>query len=274
MGPFHLLFLKIKSYVLNYHYIPETSIETLDKDLKRFNENEFRAYSFPIFQRLMKILFYRYDKDRECIETLTFMCNNPAGFDINQKNLHTYYQNTELMYAISCGKDVRPEASLILLKKFNANPFITDKFGKNALHLLLFKGHKVQRCLVFEILNHKDILTHINDQTQYGDTVLHIAHARRDKVFMKALLERGADLTIQNNDGYTPNDLYPLSAEERLNFLSKGINLRPSISHKTCNARMSSIEGPIFLHCIEPADTFFDVATINKKIFNSGVELL
>lgn len=137
--------------------------------------------------------------------------------------------------------------------------FISDKCGKNALHLLLLKGHDIQKCIVDEILNQKDIAKRINDKTICGDTALYIAYTRRDDKFITQLLEKGANLEIKNKEGKTPIDLLHLNKKERLGFLSSRINLRPEVEYKD----------NLILY-VEPEDKFEDVATVDKKIFNSN----
>ncbi|WP_339048270.1 ankyrin repeat domain-containing protein [Candidatus Mesenet endosymbiont of Phosphuga atrata] len=175
------------------------------------------------------------------------------GFDFNKKHSPGMYGNTELLWDISYGKAITPEASLILLREFDANPFICDKDNKNALHFLLLKGHDVQRRIVDEVLNHKDIKKHIDDKTIYGDIALHIACARRDEKFIAQLLEKGASLEIKNKNGQTPIDILHLSEQERLEFLSSKAYL--NLSH------------------IANRDLEY-LATIDKEIFNSDPQAI
>ncbi|GHM58146.1 MAG: hypothetical protein sL5_03330 [Candidatus Mesenet longicola] len=175
------------------------------------------------------------------------------GFDFNKKHSPGNYGNTQLLWDISYGRAITPEASLILLREFDANPFICDKDNKNALHFLLLKGHDVQRCIVDEVLNHKDIKKHIDDKTIYGDTALHIACARRDEKFITQLLEKGASLEIKNKNGQIPTDMLHLNEQERLEFLSSEAYLDPST---------------VIDRDLE------HLATINKEIFNSDPQAI
>ncbi len=175
------------------------------------------------------------------------------GFDVNKIHFGGVYDNTMLLWDISYGRAISPEASLTLLREFNANPFIFDNANKNALHFLLLKGHEVQRSIVDEILSHKDIKKHINDKTICGDTALHIACARRDEKFITQLLEKGADLNVKNKNGQTPIDMLHLNEKERLEFLS--------------------LKKYLDLSCVSNRDIKY-LATVDKEIFNSDPQVI
>ncbi|XGA08974.1 MAG: ankyrin repeat domain-containing protein [Wolbachia endosymbiont of Xenopsylla cheopis] len=206
------------------------------------------------------------DRNVAYIRIMHFICSK--GFDVNKKHFSGLYGNIILLWDISYGRDVSPRASLTLLCNFSANPFITDEAGKNALHFLLFKGHDIQKCIVEEILNHRDIEKHINDKTICDDTALHIACARRDERLIIQLLKKGADLCIKNKYGKTSIDMLGLDEQKRLGFLSSRLNLRPATKYDI---------GPILFftnsiakfYTVDHVDKFEDVATIDEKIFNS-----
>lgn len=210
-----------------------------------------------IFNKTIDRLLYIKDasstKGEKYIKILRYIRN--LGFDINKLDSGGggRYHNTYLMWCISCGKAVEPTFALVLLSEdFNANPFIPDVYGKNALHFLLLQGHEVQRCIVDSVLNRKDSEEHINDLTICGDTPMHIACARRDVQFIAQLLKKGASLEIKNHDGLTPIDVLHLDEKQRLNFLIKEnqyLDLS-GINHK------------------DEEDKLAYVATINKEIFN------
>ncbi|WP_339045175.1 ankyrin repeat domain-containing protein [Candidatus Mesenet endosymbiont of Agriotes lineatus] len=206
------------------------------------------------------------DRNATYISIMHFICSK--GFDVNEIHFGGIYGNTILLWDISSGRDVSPRASLTLLCDFSANPFITDKVGKNALHFLLLKGHDVQRCIVDEILNHRDIEKYINDKTICGDTALHIACARRDERFIIQLLEKGANPWIKNKYNKTPIDMLGLDEQKRLGVLSLRLNLRPATKYDI-GPILFFINSTDGFYTIDPADKFKDVATIDQKIFNS-----
>ena len=62
----------------------------------------------------------------------------------------------------------------------------------------------------------------INYQNRYGNTALHIAAKKGNFEVVKALVEKGANTTIKNNDGKTALDLAIESNnrnEEIINYL-------------------------------------------------------
>lgn len=197
----------------------------------------------------VRSLYSTDDDYNKAYAELESLSEERTEFNVNEIDFPGIYGNTKLMWCISYGKAVKPDGALILLKMFNANPFIPDNNGKNALHFLLLKGHDTQRCIVDEVLKHTDINKHINDKTVHGDTCLHIACVRRDESWIAFLLEKGADLNIKNKKGQTPIDLLYLAEKERLAFLSASEYL----------GFESDLEY---------------VATINKEIFNSDPKII
>lgn len=75
-------------------------------------------------------------------------------------------------------------------------------FSWTALHHAIRQGYESVANLLLD--NGADI----NETTDYGETVLHICVARFiSDTFVKRLLERGADVKIQDIRGYTALDL-------------------------------------------------------------------
>jgi ankyrin repeat protein len=153
------------------------------------------------------------------------------GFDVNKIYFAGDFNNTPLLWEISYGKAIKPAGALAMLQILKADPFLADKDGKNALHFLLLKGHEVQRCIVDEILTHEDVIEHINDQTTQGDTALHIACARRDENLIIQLIEKGADLNIENKNGKTPADMLRLTEEEIKKFISSYLDSEDDLEY-------------------------------------------
>lgn len=250
---------------------PNVTLEDVEEfcDINEpLSENAKYAIFCGAIDHLHSLLF---DRNDVYIDIMHFICNK--GFNVNEIHFGGIYGNTTLLWDISYGRDVSPKASLTLLRKFNANPFITDVAGKNALHLLLLKGHDIQKCIIDEVLNHRDIEKHINDKIICGDTAFHIACARRDERFIIQLLEKGANPWIKNKYNSTPIDMLDLDEQKRLRFLLSRLNLRPAAKYDI---------GPILFfanstagfYTFESEDKFEDVATIDQKIFNSDPKVI
>ncbi|UWW96835.1 MAG: ankyrin repeat domain-containing protein [Candidatus Cardinium sp.] len=252
----------VHDLLVNAGFLPEEITNFVVEQLACFDNKLNGPYSLP----LMECMFFGATEclDRiknpidpmanKYINIMRNLCNK--GFDVNQNYRFRggIYNNTMLMRRIAYGREIQPTSALLLLSnEFNANPFIKDSYGKNALHFLLLKGHEIQRCIIDAILKRKDIREHINDATLLGDTAMHIACARRDIRCITQLLEKGASLFIKNCDGQAPIDLLHLNEEKRLDFL---IRDNQYLDLTTCPG-------------ISKRDKLLEVATIDKKIFNS-----
>mmetsp|Transcript_24892 Transcript_24892/g.62512 ORF Transcript_24892/g.62512 Transcript_24892/m.62512 type:complete len:110 (-) Transcript_24892:248-577(-) len=93
------------------------------------------------------------------------------------------------------------------LLKDGADPNERDPFsGYTALHWATDGGHL--NCV-------KVLLSHgcrINEQTEEGDTPLHVAYMFKHKKLIKYLIKSGADPSLKNDAGQTPEQVTPVKS--------------------------------------------------------------
>ncbi|WP_221179570.1 hypothetical protein [Candidatus Cardinium hertigii] len=229
------------------------------EDLKsQYTEKQIQAYR--------DILYFLYKEGIDVNKCQYY----PARFGASNGN-------SALMRIISSGRELINQdqdkaISLMFLRDFKSDPFAPHpRDKKNALHFLLLKGHPEQKASLDTVLGHPLIRDHINDQTIYGDTALHIACARRDMSIIIRLLEKGAadSLDVSNCFGKKPFELMQMSEEKRLQFLLLYLNASDDTFSDTELCNLSSL--PL---CDEQKRWLNCVATINSSIFNSDPKLI
>ncbi|EAY11809.1 hypothetical protein TVAG_458810 [Trichomonas vaginalis G3] len=88
-----------------------------------------------------------------------------------------------------------------LLIKFGANPKTRSKELNTMLHLYALKGSIEDVELALQYID-------INSQDANGNTPLHYAHQNRNnQVYDFLIAQPGADLTVRNISGKTPNEM-------------------------------------------------------------------
>ena len=102
-----------------------------------------------------------------------------------------------------------PQMTVMVLLNAGADINARTKSGSTPLHSAAFKGHRVLGSMIMMIQSRADI----NKQNDYGNTPLHILASRmiwkKDMLASHFLVDvMGADLTIKNNDGKTPYDIF------------------------------------------------------------------
>ncbi|MDD9139921.1 MAG: ankyrin repeat domain-containing protein [Candidatus Cardinium sp.] len=200
------------------------------------------------------------------------------GIDINDNTkLDSVYPqldngNTLLMQIISNGSDlVNQTMPLLFLRTFKADPFVYNyRDKKNVLHFLLLKGHNAQQCVINAIQQHPAIKAHINDQTIYGDTALHLACVRRDLANIKQLLKHGAkdSLHMVNKIGKKPVDMLLIPTEERMRWIYLYLGFdNLSADYFNSSERLAKYLKLPLLEEEKKALSY--VATIDEKKFNA-----
>ncbi|WP_162534200.1 ankyrin repeat domain-containing protein [Candidatus Cardinium hertigii] len=200
------------------------------------------------------------------------------GIDVNDNTkldsveLQLDNGNTLLMQVISNGRDLVDQMlPLMYLRTFKADPFVYNyRDRKNALHFLLLKGHDVQQCIINVIQQHPAIKAHINDQTIYGDTALHLACVRRDLTNIKQLLKHGAkdSLHMVNKIGKKPVDMLLMPTEERMRWIYLYLGFdNLSADYFNNSERLAKYLKLALLE--EEKKALAYVATIDEKKFNA-----
>tara|TARA_A100001015_G_C14959289_1_gene700139 strand:- start:398 stop:1387 length:990 start_codon:yes stop_codon:yes gene_type:complete len=132
-----------------------------------------------------------------------------------------------IFWAIANGSS---ESAIALIKdmcKMTEYDRYAGEKQKTPLHFIVAKGRSYRRCFrnriseryfgiyaktmgdVFNAcMERKDVKDFINLTCKDGNTPLHIACMRRDKMMIKALIHKGASLNIENNNNETPLQLY------------------------------------------------------------------
>lgn len=98
-------------------------------------------------------------------------------------------------------------ADVLLMHKANVKAL--SRFKNTPLHEAVIistsdTNKKKQQTMVLLLLFNQ---APINAQNEFGFTALHYAAKNKDFAMMQLLIERGADQTIKNDDGLTPDDL-------------------------------------------------------------------
>lgn len=135
-----------------------------------------------------------------------------SGINPNQRDNRG---NTALHWAVANASVDCAEALMIHGTKYGLDCDCQDwaYYGLTPLQLAICKGRRKEGWdeLVISLIAHSKDL---NKQAKDGNTALHIAYARRDRIFIKALVEAGADLNIRNSQGQLPKELWDVSSAE------------------------------------------------------------
>merc|ERR1719327_1742114 len=88
-----------------------------------------------------------------------------------------------------------------ILLEAGANVDAKNKDGETAL--ILAAGNTRQDLVVFELLRHG---ANVNELSNSNESALLMASEKRNEKVMRALLEKGADVTVKSKWGMTPLD--------------------------------------------------------------------
>ncbi|XP_065842029.1 serine/threonine-protein phosphatase 6 regulatory ankyrin repeat subunit B-like isoform X2 [Oscarella lobularis] len=100
-----------------------------------------------------------------------------------------------------CGCASGDKDTLVVLSKANCTMAATDKNGDSGLHLCAVFGSNSDECLAW-LLEHAGI--EVNLRNRNGQTALHRACRNGHSKVASALLERGADVEIRDENSWTP----------------------------------------------------------------------
>lgn len=109
-------------------------------------------------------------------------------------------KNTLLHYASMYGHD---KCVKFLIEK-SANIYAQNKFGNTPLQVAIINS--CTNCVEF-LIKYSSYTAYINFQNFIGNTPLHIASKFNDIIFIKLLIENGADISIKNENEETPIDI-------------------------------------------------------------------
>ncbi len=162
-------------------------------------------------QTALHTLSYAYmDYERDVVDKANLL--HARGIDVNQRDTNGA---TALHYAVMGSPDL-----FDWLLRNGAQPYLSDNTGWNILHYAAASGVLEQNFACYGISSTLDFNTLINQQDNAGNTPLHIAIGKaypKNKFLaiidqyslpsIQWLLDNGADVTIRNNEGFTPIDL-------------------------------------------------------------------
>jgi ankyrin repeat protein len=117
--------------------------------------------------------------------------------DVNWKN-YSYYNRTAIFLAVING-DIQMTTLLI---KYGTDLKICDKNGETVLHVALRHGeHEIASLLLLD----NDALEIINKKNDDGNTPLMVGVGMisQDTRLLSMLIDKGADISIENNEGNT-----------------------------------------------------------------------
>lgn len=134
-----------------------------------------------------------------------------CGADVN---LQDENGRTALHYTAIIG-DIEI-ARLLMKGKPKPNPTLRDRDGNTSLHEAVRSGNvELVELLIRELEERGE--ENIDLQNGDGDTPLHIAIRDRNMEVIRPLIEHGANLTIRNKRGETPEDMIKREKEYALN---------------------------------------------------------
>jgi len=204
-----LLSLDILKYVLDTLKLNEQELQELrnieTNGLSSTKKQRIPKYSFTQFWSLLTIAAARGRS--ECILDLL-----KAGVDPNQQDT---YGNTALLWAVANAQVGSALRLLELQLSYKIDCDIADwSYDRMIpLQLAIKKGRRQPQWdeLVFRLT---EKTKNINYQDRHGNTALHWACLRREKVWAEKLLAHGADFQIKNKRGETPETMWEKGSKE------------------------------------------------------------
>ena len=168
-----------------------------------------------------------------------------SHFDLNESQ-KCNYGNTALHWAImnnSC------DSAIILINHDGVDLCLTDRDGKNALHMAILKGREhegsiddqIQRKIgsglkskmndvVIALLKNKNLGQIINTPMPDGNTPLHLAYMRHDAKLCKNLISLGANEKAVNAAGLLPEGMLAMSSDDVREYLQRYTDTTSTLS--------------------------------------------